>query len=50
MKKTITILISELIGKLVSSLAIYTVNSTCLVGLGQEQEPKTLSKYKNINE
>lgn len=48
MKTTITNLLSKVMGQLISKLAVYTVNSTCLVGLGQEPEPDTLSKYKNV--
>lgn len=39
-------LVSKGLAFLVSNLGIYTVNSTCMLGLGQEEEPVSLSKYK----
>ena len=31
---------------LISSLGVYTINSTCVLGLGQPEEPTCLTKYK----
>ena len=48
MKTNFITLLSTLLGKVVTNLAIYTVNSTCFLGLGQEAEPSSLNKYKKI--
>lgn len=31
----------------VTLLTIFTVNSACFLGLGQEEEPESLNRFKN---
>lgn len=50
MKKTLNNICSKAIGKAVKGVGIFTVNSTCFIGLGQIREPKNLAKYKKIGE
>lgn len=49
MKHTLTKIISGSIASVLTFLAVYTVNSTCLVGLGQEEEPTSLNKLKKLS-
>ena len=49
MKKTLSNLCSKAIGGAVKGAGMFSVNSTCLLGLGQVKEPKSLSKYKKSN-
>lgn len=50
MKKTFTNLCSKALGGAIKGVGKFSVNSTCLLGLGQVKEPKTLSKYKKIRD
>lgn len=40
---------SRMLSCLFSFLAVYTVNSVCILGLGQDSEPDKLAKYKKNN-
>lgn len=33
---------------IISMIGVFTVNSTCAIGLGQEKEPEELNKYKKF--
>lgn len=36
----------QIFALLLTFLAVFTVNSTCYLGLGQEEEPKSLNRFK----
>lgn len=36
----------QFLALIITFLAIFTVNSTCYLGLGQEKEPKSLNRFK----
>ena len=50
MKKTLLSKVLEFVSKTLTALTSFTVNSACIVTLGQDKEPeslKRLSKIKN---
>ena len=49
MKNIITKTLCNSFAFVLSFLTIYTVNSTCLLGLGQEKEPESLNKFKKLS-
>ncbi len=48
MKKKILMKCLEMLSGILTILTIYTVNSACVIVLGQDEEPESLNRFKKI--
>lgn len=48
MKKNVIMSCLKMLSGILSMLAIYTVNSACVIVLGQDEEPESLNRFKKI--